>query len=82
MWDEGFDEILRPYLPFLSESEELTPETQLRDNGLDSLTMVELLARLEGTYQVRFVDDALRLETFETAGSLWAALQQLVGATA
>jgi acyl carrier protein len=74
MWDNQFEELLRQYLPFLSADEQLTADTPLREFGLDSLAMVELLASLESTYDVRFEDDALTLDTFETPGVLWKAL--------
>jgi acyl carrier protein len=74
MWDKQFEETLRAHLPFLGPDEPLTPEDDLRDLGLDSIGTVELLATLENTYDVRFVDDALKPETFATTGVLWAAL--------
>jgi acyl carrier protein len=74
MWDNKFEELLRQYLPFLSADEPLTADTPLREFGLDSLATVELLSTLESTYQARFDDDALTLDTFETPGILWKAL--------
>lgn len=74
MWDQQFEEILRNHLPFLSGDEPIAEETSLRDYGLDSLAMVELLTVLESTYDIRFAAHALTAETFETAGSLWASL--------
>ncbi|MFK0050587.1 phosphopantetheine-binding protein [Streptomyces sp. NPDC090741] len=76
-WDRRFEELLREYLPFLSEGEPLAPDTSLRDAGLDSLGTVELLGSLESAYGVRFVDDALGPETFATPEVLWAALGRL-----
>ena len=75
MWDEQFEELLRRYLPFLAPEDPIEGDTRLRDFGLDSLGMVELLAQLEAAYDVRFVDDALTLETFETPDVLWKTLQ-------
>lgn len=77
MWDSTFDETLRTFLPFLPAEEALTTETPLREYGLDSLATVELLAVLEQSYNVRFEDDALNLETFENPGRLWTALAEL-----
>ena len=74
MWDQRFEELLRRFLPFLPADEALTGDAGLRDLGLDSLGTVELLADLENAYDVRFVDDTLSLETFATAGVLWATL--------
>jgi acyl carrier protein len=75
---EKFEEILRGQLPFLEPDEKLTEDTVLRDLGLDSLSMVDLLATLESSYGVRFRDDALTMETFRTPGTLWAALSGLL----
>lgn len=74
MWDNQFESILRRYLPFISAGEQLDASAQLRDLGLDSLATVELLSELESAYHVRFADDALTLETFETAAAAWQAL--------
>ncbi|WP_405775314.1 phosphopantetheine-binding protein [Streptomyces sp. NBC_01538] len=77
MWDVQFETLLRRYLPFVSPDEELTQETCLSDLGLDSLAKVELLGELENAYGVRFRDEALSAETFETAGSLWKTLSEM-----
>ncbi|MFG2723420.1 acyl carrier protein [Streptomyces sp. NPDC048416] len=78
MWDQTFEDLLRGFLPFLGADEPLTEDTALRDLGLDSLGIVELLAALEQTYDVRFQDDALGQETFQTPGVLWKVLSGLV----
>ncbi|MFJ7218812.1 phosphopantetheine-binding protein [Amycolatopsis sp. NPDC098790] len=77
MWDSTFDETLRTFLPFLPAEEALTEGTPLREYGLDSLATVELLSVLEQSYNVRFEDDALNLETFENPGRLWTTLSAL-----
>jgi acyl carrier protein len=82
MWDQQFEEVLRRHLPFLPADEALTGDARLRDLGLDSLGTVELLAELEAAYDLRFTDDALSLETFETAGVLWETLCMLGEAAA
>jgi acyl carrier protein len=43
---------------------------------------VELLADLERTYRVRFVDDLMSMESFETAGVLWRNLSGLTRSAA
>jgi acyl carrier protein len=82
MWDERFENLLRDHLPFLSQEEVLTPDTGLRDLGLDSMGTVELLSVLENAYDVRFVDEALTAETFETPSRLWSALSAMSGTSA
>ncbi|OEJ36234.1 phosphopantetheine-binding protein [Streptomyces agglomeratus] len=76
-WDQQFENLLRECLPFLGPDEELTPDTSLRDAGLDSLGTVELLGSLESAYDVRFVDEALSLDTFATPAVLWATLTKM-----
>ena len=82
MWDDRFEEILRDYLPFLAPGEPLGEDVSLRDLGLDSISTVELLAILENTYDVRFLDDVLSMETFATPAVLWSALSRLAEAAA
>jgi acyl carrier protein len=78
MWDEGFEATVRKFLPFLPAEETLDEDTSLRDLGLDSLGAVELLAVLESEYHTRFVDDALSIESFATAGVLWRTLVTMI----
>ncbi|MFF4354906.1 acyl carrier protein [Streptomyces sp. NPDC001530] len=82
MWDEQFEEILRAHLPFLQNDEVLDKESSLRDLGLDSLGMVELLSSLEKAYGVRFLDDLLTMETFATPGTLWSTLSSIEASAA
>lgn len=76
--DGKFESTLRAFLPFLDATEALTPEMSLRDLGLDSMGMVELLAALEDGYGVRFRDEYLTMETFATPAVLWGTLTILV----
>jgi acyl carrier protein len=82
MWDIQFEQQLRRFLPYLAADEPLEADTELRDFGLDSMATVELLAELESAYQVRFADDALSLETFQTPTVLWQALDATRAAAA
>lgn len=79
MWDEKFEKVIRKHLPFLSDGEELGPEMGLRDLGLDSMGTVEVLADLEAEYDVKFLDDALDMENFETPRKLWETLSRSRG---
>ncbi|GAA3681037.1 hypothetical protein GCM10022224_051630 [Nonomuraea antimicrobica] len=82
MWDDRFENILRRHLPFLPPDEELKEDVGLMDLGLDSLGIVDLLTTLEGEYGVRFLDEALSMETFETPAVLWKTLSALSGPNA
>ena len=73
-WDEGFETMLRRYLPFLPGDEELSEDLPLNDFGLDSMSTVTLLSALEREYQVKFLDDALRMENFTTPRRIWATI--------
>jgi acyl carrier protein len=82
MWDDQFEELIRGYLPFLSPSEPLEADADLRDLGLDSLATVDVLGRVEEAFGVRFVDEALSLDTFSTPEKLWGTISSLRAAAA
>ena len=74
MWDKQFENMLRQYLFFLSADQELRPDLDLREFGLDSLGVVDLLVSLECTYGVQMTDDLLSMDTFKTPALLWNTL--------
>ncbi|KNB50961.1 acyl carrier protein [Streptomyces caatingaensis] len=80
MWDQRFEEILRGRLPFLTPDEDLVADLNLRDHGLDSLGIVDLVGALEAAYEVSFRDGALTVENFETPAILWKTLSGLADA--
>jgi acyl carrier protein len=77
MWNEQFEVLLRTHLPFLPEDQELRPELELREFGLDSMGVVDLLVSIESEYCVRLTDDVLSMDTFATPGVLWATLDEI-----
>jgi acyl carrier protein len=77
VWDEQFEALLRSYLPFLPAGEELSPDLDMREFGLDSLGVVDLLVSLENTYDVRMTDEILSMDTFSTPAVLWRALSEI-----
>ncbi|WP_329101693.1 acyl carrier protein [Micromonospora sp. NBC_01699] len=78
MWDEQFEELVSSFLPFQPAGRALSADTNLRDLGLDSMGVVELMTALESHYDVRFMDEALSLETFATPAVLWGELSKLL----
>ncbi|MEV1063142.1 acyl carrier protein [Streptomyces sp. NPDC050263] len=70
--DARSTEMLTPFLPFLGD-QAITPDTRLRELGLDSMQAIELMFALEDTFGVQLPDEALTEDTFTTAGSLWNA---------
>jgi acyl carrier protein len=81
MWDERFEVLVRKHLFFLAADEELRPGLDLREFGLDSLGVVDLLVSLESAYGVRLTDDFLSMDTFATPAVLWGALSRIQDAT-
>ncbi|MER5435411.1 acyl carrier protein [Streptomyces sp. NPDC002588] len=71
--DPRFTELLAPFLKFLGD-EEITAETSLREQGLDSMQAIELLFAIEDTFAVVLPDEDMNDATFATAGSLWNAI--------
>jgi acyl carrier protein len=69
--------MLRPHLPF-ADAGDLAASSELAGLGLDSMSIVQLLADLEETYGVELPDDLLNEATFATVGSLWQALSALL----
>ncbi|HEX8306482.1 MAG TPA: acyl carrier protein [Jatrophihabitans sp.] len=68
-----FNALLRSFLRFAG-SEPITPESSLRDLGLDSMQAIELLFAVEDEFGYQLPDELMVDATFETAGSLWAAV--------
>lgn len=77
MWNEQFEILIRQHLPFLPADEELLGDLDLREFGLDSLGVVDLLVSLESTYCIRFTDDILCMDTFATPAVLWEVLSRV-----
>ncbi|MFF8830835.1 acyl carrier protein [Streptomyces sp. NPDC015131] len=73
--DQIFVDTLRPHLRYLDPGQELRPEDRLRDLGLNSMQAIDLVFDLEDNVGVLLPDDQLTDANFETAGTLWAAVQ-------
>lgn len=75
--DTRFTELLTPFLKFLGD-QEITPDSSLRELGLDSMQAIELLFAIEDTFAVSLPDEDMNDATFATAGSLWNALHAVL----
>ena len=73
----AFEDILRPFLPF-ADSGELSESSELGALGLDSMSIVALLADIEDRYDIELPDEILNEATFATVGSLWQTLSVLL----
>jgi acyl carrier protein len=78
MWDEQFERLLRSQLPFLEADEALAGDLNLREFGLDSLGVVDLLVSLEQAYGIRLLADDLTMDTFAEPSVLWAILSRQI----
>lgn len=74
--DPDFPQVLQPFLKYAGD-EEITSSTRLRDRGLDSMRAIQLLFAVEDMYSVSLPDELLTDATFDTAGSLWAAVESV-----
>lgn len=73
----SFEQLLKPHLPF-AEAGSFEPGDDLAGLGLDSMSIVQLLADIEDEYGVELPDDILNEDTFATVGSLWLVLSELL----
>jgi acyl carrier protein len=78
--DDNFPGLLRPFLKYAGTAS-TTPDSRLRDLGLDSMRAIELLFAIEDRYAVTLPDELLTDATFETVGSLWAVVESLLDPT-
>ncbi|MER7156076.1 acyl carrier protein [Streptomyces lydicus] len=73
--DARFTALLRPFLKHTGPDDlTLTPDTDLRALGVDSMQAIELLFAVEDTYGITLPDEELNDTTFATAGSLWRVI--------
>ncbi|MFQ6143693.1 acyl carrier protein [Streptomyces seoulensis] len=73
--DPRFTDLLRPFLKHAGPDDlTLTPETDLRRLGVDSMQAIELLFQLEDGFGIQLPDEDMNDATFATAGSLWRAV--------
>ena len=75
----GFEQLLKPHLPFAADRL-LEADDDLAGLGLDSMSIVQLLADIEDSYGIELPDDILNEATFATVGSLWQVLADLLPA--
>lgn len=74
----SFAALVEPFLVRLTSP--LEQGTELEDAGLESLTLVELVAESEDTWGIEFPPEALHWDTFATAGSLYKTVSDLARA--
>ena len=71
--NRDFVKLLAPFLPLLRDRT-LSEDMSLHDLGLDSMRSIDLL------FGISLPDEDLNDHTFATAGNLWAAVSNALGA--
>ncbi|MCX4750470.1 phosphopantetheine-binding protein [Kitasatospora sp. NBC_01287] len=75
----AFRKTLLAHLPY-AEDDGFAATDDLAALGLNSMGVVQLLTDLEERFGLELPDELITEETFETVGSLWAAVGGLVAA--
>jgi acyl carrier protein len=75
-WD-AFTELVAPFLLRLDGT--VDRDTNLEEAGLESLSLVELIAEIETIYEIEFPIEMLNWDTFVTAGTLYETTAALLG---
>ncbi|MFD0343953.1 phosphopantetheine-binding protein [Streptomyces sp. NPDC127117] len=75
-WDT-FTDLVAPFLVRLSGDAERN--TDLEEAGLESLSLVELVAEIETKFEVEFPVEILNWGTFATVGTLFDTTVALLG---
>ena len=76
--DDKLLAVLRRHSRFLNPTEEVAPDADLRDLGVDSMRAIHLVVDVENTFGIRFPDELLTRETFRTPLTLATAIHGLV----
>lgn len=63
-------EILKENLYYTVSIEEIDPETNLEEYGMDSFAYIKLVIALENEFQVEFEDEALDFKNLSTLKSI------------
>lgn len=73
--------ILRQFSPWISDRDEAFPmDRELRDLGVDSMTIVTLIFELESAFGINIADEMLTHEVFQTPATIEAAVRTLTQA--
>ena len=71
-------EVIRPYLRS-SGGASISPDSDLRSMGLDSMQAIELLFAIEDEFGHSIADSKMTDKTFSTPGNLWSAMRESSG---
>jgi acyl carrier protein len=77
-WPAGYEAILREYCRLLPADEELEADRFMRDLGVDSVSMLGLIVRIEETWEIELPLHLLNPQVLATPATLWAAIEEIV----
>ena len=74
---ERLEDVVRPHLRFLKPGENLAPDQNLGEIGLDSLASINLLVEIEEEFGIMIPDEELDENTFNSLSSLETLIEKL-----
>jgi acyl carrier protein len=74
VWSSQFEDALRMHSKFLSDDTVIDPDLSLRELGIDSLEIAELIALVEDEFRLEIPLERLTPEWFETPRTIWQLL--------
>ena len=77
---EVVSRVIRRCARVIPRSVAITPDLELLELGVDSMTLVEIIARLEAELDCTFPDDLITLDLFRTPASITSAVIGLISA--
>jgi len=76
---EAIESLVRPRLKFLQTGRELSPDENLGDLGLDSMTAIDLLLDLETHFGIAIDDESLTENSFSSVAEIKALVESSCG---
>jgi acyl carrier protein len=70
--------VIRRYALVIPETVAITPDLGLVEAGVDSITLVEIIAGLEAEFGCTFPGDLITFETFQTPASIVSTVTSLI----
>lgn len=70
--------LIRSSAKLLEPGEELAPQQELLDIGIDSFGLLELITNIELEFDIAIPDEMLTRETFQSAHSVTEAVRQIM----
>jgi acyl carrier protein len=79
---EVVNRVIRQCARVIPRTVAITPHLELLELGVDSMTLVEIIAGLEAEFDCTFPDDLVTLDVFRTPASITSAVVGLISGAA